>query len=101
MVMVFTLVLALGELLSAEPRLAVGHGHDAAAIAELGQAITERSRTSRPALATADQLRNPRTGVACTMLILKAEPVDPHAVVPAPQASIDPDIRGRVSPCLD
>jgi hypothetical protein len=35
------------------------------------------------------------------MLILKAEPVDPHAVVPAPQASIDPDIRGRVSPCLD
>jgi hypothetical protein len=49
-----------------------------------------------------DPLRNPRTGVTCTMRILKAEPADPDAVRPAPEPGVDPEMRGkRVSPCVD
>jgi hypothetical protein len=48
-----------------------------------------------------EPLSNPRTGVTCTMRILKAEPVDKGGVIPLPEPGVDPEIRGRVSPCLD
>lgn len=49
-----------------------------------------------------EPLRNPRNGVTCTMRILKAEPIDSKAVLPAPESSVAPDMRGRgVSPCVD
>jgi hypothetical protein len=91
--MVFTLVLALGELLAAEPRTR--------AVGPEAAPLVEPSLVSPVTLAPIDPLRNPRTGVTCTMRVLKAEPVDPRAVRPAPEASVDPDIRGHISPCLE
>jgi hypothetical protein len=95
--MVFTLLVALSELATAEIRAA---GYRAAPVRiELVQgAPQERTDGS---FQVGEQLHNPRTGVTCTMRILKAEPIDKGAVIPSPEQSVDPEIRGSVSPCLD
>lgn len=89
--MVFTLLVALAELASAETR-----------DPRLSDAMRQLQREQARPTMRVDQLHNPRTGVTCTMRILQARPVDPDAVAPAPDATVDPDIRGkRVSPCVD
>src|SRR5262245_15646104 len=93
--MVFTLVLALGEMLAAEPALVPAKD-------EVALRAVLAAQAAAPQLTRVDQLTNPRTGVTCTMRILRAEPkLDPNAM-PSKPVDVDPDIRGRrVSPCVD
>ena len=93
--MVFTLLVAMAELASAETR-------DLSNAVRSLQAQLEQEQALPSQPMPMDQLHNPRTGVTCTMRILQARPVDPEAVAPAPDATVDPAIRGkRVSPCVD
>jgi hypothetical protein len=92
--MVFTLVLALGEMLAAAPRDPTSHA--------LQQLQPQVGRSQANSMQPMNQLYNPRTGVGCTMRVLEARPVDPQATLPPPEDGVDPDIRGRrVSPCVD
>lgn len=79
--MMFAILFSLGELLMTRPAPA--------------------AQVEPPPLTAVEQLTNPRTGVTCTLQVLRARPSDPDAVRPVPE-SVDPGIRAqRVSPCLD
>ena len=104
--MVFTLLIAMAELASAETRDLSNAVRSLQAQLQQAEArrplAVEPERTPPSQPMPMDQLHNPRTGVTCTMRILQARPVDPEAVAPAPDATVDPDIRAkRVSPCVD
>lgn len=93
--MVFTMILALGgELLAASAAPDFQRAFDEPLLAR------EPAPLEAPALQPVEQLTNKKTGVTCTMQILRARPADPKAVRPAPR-SVDPGIRGDVSPCLE
>jgi hypothetical protein len=95
--MVFTVLVALAELAAAEVQ-----GLASKPWAAIGVERVQAAPQERDTAGEMPQLTNPRTGVTCTLRILKAEPLDKGAVLPAPETSVDPDIRGRgVSPCVD
>jgi hypothetical protein len=95
--MMFTLLVALAELASAETRDPL---RSARSTRETQSVEPEGSPPTLARPRPMEQLRNPRTGVTCTMQILRAFPADPESVRPAP-SHVDPGIRGKVSPCLD
>ena len=96
--MMFTVLVALAELATVAVQ-AAPRPWRAVGVAPVQVAPAQRAADRS---AEIEQLTNPRTGVTCTMRILKAEPIDSKAVVPGPETSVDPDIRGRgVSPCVD
>lgn len=97
--MVFTVLVALAELAAAEVQGPASKPWAAIRVERVQAAPQERAADTAGEM---PQLTNPRTGVTCTLRILKAEPLDKGAVLPAPETSVDPDIRGRgVSPCVD
>jgi hypothetical protein len=54
---------------------------------------------SRPAMV---QLQNRRSGVTCTMLIVRVEPsVDPGILAHTLEAPADPMVRNDLSPCVE
>lgn len=95
--MLLTVMVALAELASAQTReLAIE-------VPSLGTQSVERREAPDllPRPTPMEPLHNPRTGVTCTMQVLRAFPADPDSVRPAP-SPVDPGIRGkRVSPCVD
>ena len=97
--MMFTVLVALAELATVEVRAAASRPSRVMGVAPVQAAPQERAADRAGEM---PQLANPRTGVTCTLRILKAEPMDKGAVIPAPGTSVDPEIRGRgVSPCVD
>lgn len=97
--MVFTVLVALAELAATEVQGVASKPWPAIRVESVQAAPQERAADPAGEM---PQLTNPRTGVTCTLRILKAEPLDKGAVLPAPETSVDPDIRGRgVSPCVD
>ncbi len=98
--MMFTVLVALAELATVEVRAAASRPSRVIGVAPVQAAPQERAADR--AAGEMPQLTNPRTGVTCTLRILKAEPMDKGAVMPAPETSVDTEIRGRgVSPCVD
>ena len=97
--MMFTVLVALAELATFGVQAAASRPSRVIGAAPVQAVPQERAADTAGEM---PQLTNPRTGVTCTMRILKAEPVDKGAVIPAPETSVDPEIRGRgVSPCVD
>ncbi len=93
--MMFTVLVALAELATGEVRAAAPGPSRIVGVAPVQERTAARAGEMPP-------LTNPRTGVTCTLRVLKAEPVDSKAILPAPEKGVDPDIRGRgVSPCVD
>jgi hypothetical protein len=91
--MMFAVLVAFAEMAAVEV-----HAAGLGARGTVQAAPQERSADSTGEI---EQLTNRRTGVTCTMRILKAEPVDRGAVVPSPEQNVDPGIRGSVSPCVE
>jgi hypothetical protein len=98
--MMLTMIL-VGELLAATPVAVPAQGGLRIEPRESvdGKPLTGPEALQR--LTPVEQLTNPRTGVTCTMQILRARPADPQSVMPAVPSAVDPGIRGHVSPCLD
>jgi hypothetical protein len=95
--MVITLLVALSELATVELHAS---GYRVVRVRNELVQVAPKERADG-SFQVGEQLHNPRTGVTCTMRILKAEPIDKGGVIPLPEPSVDPEIRGSVSPCLD
>ena len=61
--------------------------------------LAVRSKQASPGMT---QLRNRRTGVTCTMRIVRVEPsVDPGILASTMETRTDPMVRNELSPCVE
>jgi hypothetical protein len=93
--MTLTLLLVLaGVLETADPQTGIKpSGKPGSQPQTRGQKVTDSGVT---------QLQNKRTGVTCTLRILRIDPpVDPGMVATAPGTMDDPVARNKLSPCVE